>query len=50
MIIFYALAAAFGLGVLWLGTTFGSSSNSNEASSFVSDVCKPGSVDRGSRC
>ena len=29
---------------------FGSSSNSNEASSFVSDVCKPVSVDRGSRC
>ena len=48
MIILYMLAAGFSVlaGPGW-AQPFGSSSNSNEASSFVSDVCKPGSVGPG---
>ena len=50
MITLYALAAAFGIGVLWLGTNIGSSSSSNAASSSGSAVCNPASADRDSRC
>jgi hypothetical protein len=49
MIVLYALAAALGLGVLWLGTSLRVSSNSNEASSSDSAACKPAFVDRDSR-
>ena len=50
MITLYALAAAFGIGVLWLGTNIRSSSSSNAASSSGSAVCNPASADRDSRC
>ena len=51
MITLYALAAAFGIGVLWLGTNIKVvRRSSNAAWSSGSAVCNPASADRDSRC
>ena len=46
MIVVYALAAALGLGVLWLGTNLRVVKNSNEASFSDSVACKQGFAHR----
>ena len=50
MVALYALAAAFGIGVLGSERILRSSSSSNAASSSGSAVCNPASADRDSRC
>ena len=50
MITLYALAAAFGLGVLWLGTNITVVKQFERGVVFRFGRCNPASADRDSRC